>query len=61
MDSLNSSSLGSGKMTRRDILLHVVNHTTHHRGHAAGILYYLDIFPPTTDLPIFPRKHTFGT
>lgn len=44
---------GSGSMRRRDILLHVVNHTTYHRGHAADILYHLDIFPPTTDLPVF--------
>ena len=44
---------GRGSMTRRDILLHVVNHTTYHRGHAADILYHLNIFPPTTDLPVF--------
>jgi uncharacterized damage-inducible protein DinB len=44
---------GRGSMTRRDILLHVVNHTTYHRGHAADILYNLNIFPPTTDLPVF--------
>ncbi|WP_257384843.1 DinB family protein [Tahibacter caeni] len=48
---------GAGRMSRRDIILHVVNHTTYHRGHAAGILYYLDIFPPTTDLPVFLRQH----
>jgi len=44
---------GRGSMSRRDILLHVVNHTTYHRGHAADILYHLDIFPPTTDFPVF--------
>lgn len=44
---------GPGSMRRRDILLHVVNHTTYHRGHAADILYHLGIFPPTTDLPVF--------
>jgi len=48
---------GAGRMSRRDIILHVVNHTTYHRGHAAGILYYLDVFPPTTDLPVFLRQH----
>lgn len=47
---------GSGQMTRREILLHVVNHTTYHRGHAAGILYYLKVAPPTTDLPVFLRQ-----
>lgn len=48
-------------MTRRDILLHVVNHATYHRGHAADILYYLDVFPPTTDLPVFLQERPGGT
>jgi uncharacterized damage-inducible protein DinB len=43
-------------MSRSDILLHVVNHTTYHRGHAASILYELHISPPTTDLPVFLRE-----
>ena len=46
---------GQGTMTRSAILLHVVNHTTYHRGHAADILYHLDVFPPATDLPVFLR------
>ena len=44
---------GRSAMTRREILLHVVNHTTYHRGHVAGMLYRLDIFPPATDVPVF--------
>ena len=47
-------------MSRRDILLHVVNHTTYHRGHAADILYHLNIFPPTTDLPVFLKEQSVG-
>ena len=47
---------GHGAMSRRDILLHVVNHTTYHRGHAADMLYHLGVFPPTTDLPVFPKQ-----
>ncbi|WP_127560217.1 DinB family protein [Saccharospirillum alexandrii] len=50
----------AGKMNRRDILLHVVNHTTYHRGHAAGILYQIDVSPPTTDFPVFLRETTAG-
>lgn len=46
---------GAGAMSRGDILLHVVNHTTYHRGHAADMLYHLNVFPPTTDLPVFLR------
>lgn len=52
---------GLGRMSRRDILLHVVNHSTYHRGHAADILYHLDIFPPTTDLPVFLWQQSVGT
>ena len=44
-----------GAMSRGEILLHVVNHTTYHRGHVADMLYHLDVFPPTTDLPVFLR------
>ena len=46
---------GHGRMTRGDILLHVVNHTTYHRGHVADMLYALRSVPPTTDLPVFLR------
>jgi uncharacterized damage-inducible protein DinB len=46
---------GRGSMARRDILLHVVNHSTYHRGHAADMLYHLNMFPPATDLPVFIR------
>jgi len=49
---------GHGCMSCRDILLHVVNHTTYHRGHAADILYHLKIVPPTTDLPVFLREQS---
>ena len=51
---------GMGCMTRREIILHVVNHGTYHRGQAATILYYLDVFPPATDLPVFLRQRSAG-
>lgn len=51
---------GTGQMNRRDILLHVVNHTTYHRGHVAGMLYQLNVSPPTTDLPVFLREVLSG-
>jgi uncharacterized damage-inducible protein DinB len=47
---------GPGRMTRGDILLHVVNHTTYHRGHIADMLYRVPVHPPTTDLPVFLRE-----
>jgi uncharacterized damage-inducible protein DinB len=46
---------GRGSMSRGDILLHVVNHTTYHRGHVADMLYHLNVPPPATDLPVFLR------
>ena len=47
---------GEGSMSRGDILLHVVNHTTYHRGHIAAIMYQIPAKPPTTDLPVFLRN-----
>jgi uncharacterized damage-inducible protein DinB len=47
-----------GSMSRSEILLHVVNHTTYHRGHIAGMLYQIPAKPPTTDLPVFLRDAT---
>ena len=46
---------GSGSMSRCDILLHVVNHATYHRGHIADMIYQIPAEPPTTDLPVFLR------
>jgi uncharacterized damage-inducible protein DinB len=46
---------GEGAMTRSDILLHVVNHTTYHRGHISAMIYQIPARPPTTDLPVFLR------
>lgn len=46
---------GEGEMRRGDILLHVVNHATYHRGHVATMMYGMSVPPPTTDLPVFLR------
>lgn len=47
---------GEGTMHRGDILLHVVNHATYHRGHVAMMMYGLAGNVPTTDLPVFLRE-----
>lgn len=47
---------GAGALRREDILLHVVNHATYHRGHLSGVLYQMGIDAPTTDLPVFLRE-----
>jgi uncharacterized damage-inducible protein DinB len=46
---------GEGRMTREDIVLHVVNHATYHRGFVADMFYQVPAKPPATDLPVFLR------
>ncbi|MBL1377407.1 DinB family protein [Zobellella iuensis] len=46
---------GSGSMSRGDMLLHIVNHKTYHRGYVADMLYESGNRPPTMDLPVFLR------
>jgi uncharacterized damage-inducible protein DinB len=46
---------GAGSMTRGEILLHVVNHKTYHRGQVADMMYQVPARPPVTDLPVFLR------
>lgn len=47
---------GRGSMSRGDIVLHVINHTTYHRGHIGDMLYQIPVHPPTTDLPVYLRN-----
>lgn len=46
---------GEGIMTRGEILLHIVNHTSYHRGFVADLFFQIPARPPTTDLPVFLR------
>jgi uncharacterized damage-inducible protein DinB len=46
---------GEGRMTREEIILHVVNHATYHRGFVADMFYQVPARPPATDLPVFLR------
>ena len=46
---------GAGAMTRQDILLHVVNHGTYHRGFVSDMMYQVPVKPPANDLPVFLR------
>ena len=52
---------GEGAMSRGEILQHVVNHTTYHRGHIAAMMYQIPAKPPTTDLPVFLRNAALQT
>ena len=46
---------GEGVMTRGEILLHIVNHTSYHRGFVADLFFQAPARPPTTDLTVFLR------
>jgi uncharacterized damage-inducible protein DinB len=45
-----------GEMRRGDIILHVVNHTSYHRGFVADMFFQITARPPLTDLPVFLRE-----
>ncbi len=46
---------GEGRMSREEMILHVVNHATYHRGFVADMFYQVPAKPPATDLPVFLR------
>ncbi len=46
---------GQGSISRGEVLLHVVNHATYHRGHVTDAMLQIPIRPPVTDFPVFLR------
>ena len=46
---------GNGAMTRSDILLHLVNHATYHRGFVSTLLYPIRSDGAASDLTVFLR------
>ena len=44
---------GEGKMKTSEILNHVVNHSSYHRGHIEGVMYQMNMEPPTTDITVY--------
>jgi uncharacterized damage-inducible protein DinB len=46
---------GAGRMTRGEILLHLVNHTSYHRGFVGEMMYKVPLRAPVTDLTVFLR------
>lgn len=42
-----------GRMTRAEIILHVVQHATYHRGYVDDMMYQIPAEPPSTDLSVF--------
>jgi uncharacterized damage-inducible protein DinB len=46
---------GQGIMSREEIILHVVNHGTYHRGFVGDLMYQVPVTPPANDLSVFLR------
>jgi len=46
---------GDGRMSRGEILLHLVNHTSYHRGFVGEMMYKVPARAPATDLTVFLR------
>ena len=46
---------GEGVMTRAEILQHIVNHTSYHRGFVAQMICDVPARPPVTDITVFLR------
>ena len=46
---------GEGSMSRTDMVIHVVNHSTYHRGFVGDMMYQVPAIPPANDLPVFLR------
>ncbi|HWV39997.1 DinB family protein [Pseudorhodoplanes sp.] len=46
---------GAGVMTRNEIVLHIVNCGTYHRGVVADMLYQVPVVPPVSDITVYVR------
>jgi uncharacterized damage-inducible protein DinB len=57
-EAVNFTFIGGekGSMSRGDMLLHVVNHATYHRGWVAEMFFQVPAKNPTTDLPVFLKR-----
>jgi uncharacterized damage-inducible protein DinB len=43
----------TGQMRLSEIIFHVVNHTSYHRGFVADLFFQVPARPPVTDLPVY--------
>ena len=46
---------GNGAMSRYEMILHVVNHATYHRGFVSDMMYQVPATPPANDLTVYLR------
>ena len=46
---------GEGAMSRSEIIFHVVNHGTYHRGLVSDMMYQVVVVPPANDFTVYLR------
>ncbi|MBD2101625.1 DinB family protein [Leptolyngbya sp. FACHB-261] len=51
---------GKGTMSRSEMILHIVNHGTYHRGLVSDMMYQVPAVPPTNDLTVYLRDVVYG-
>lgn len=44
------------RMTRLEIILHVVQHASYHRGYVDDMMYQIPVIPPATDLSVYLQQ-----
>jgi uncharacterized damage-inducible protein DinB len=49
-----------GAMSRSEMILHVVNHGTYHRGLVSDMMYQVPAVPPANDLTVYLRDVVYG-
>jgi uncharacterized damage-inducible protein DinB len=56
-DVINFEFVGGreGKMSIMEILFHIVNHGTYHRGFVSDMMYQIPVKPPANDLTVYLR------
>ncbi len=52
---------GEGAMSREEIILHVVNHGTYHRGFVSDMMYQVPAAPPANDLTVYLRDVMYNS
>lgn len=51
---------GDGAMSRAEIILHLVNHGTYHRGFVSDMMYQIPVGPTANDLTVFLRERALS-
>jgi uncharacterized damage-inducible protein DinB len=46
---------GDGEMSVSEIIFHVVNHGTYHRGFVSDMMYQIPLSPPANDYTVYLR------